>query len=933
MRRSLITGSILSALLAATPCAAQTVTKTLFNSGAGITIAHEDGEPFSQQTYAELVAGGEPEEFVLAVDLGGTNYETMMRFDNLFGTEPGQIPAGAHIVSASLAVRTVGSGDGSSVHRMLLPFVPETDTWDNWGSGQSGRNGTPGVDVDGVEAVTQRDFLQGPTADGVTKMDVTASLKAWQSAGDAAAANAANQGWLLDAIDTGGWDFTGFDAAEPSERPRLQVTYTDVPPTTVSFQQNTAGYAGYSDTYLSESQPETTFGTSTDLIVGNVDESGKRTISLIEFEDIIGDGAGKLPSDAQLVRATLKLQLFQAGEGLELRRLGAEWSDETATWDNFAESGGVSLVRDASTVGLLSDQEGTFVEFDVTGGVQAWLNGADNFGWALTSLPSAAGQTLFTAADFGVDAPILELTYIPGEGTGVPEPSSVVLLLGAIGAIALRSARVRRAAWTAAVALTVGIATNANAQQLETATFNTGAATMYNEGLPDFTLAQLIEDGDPDPGDISIDMGPLREGFLRFDGPIFGAGAGLVPSDAFIIRANLTLETTSEGDGALMHRMLLPFDPATDTFNTWGSGLNGRNTTPGVQADDIEAVAEIDVDTGEQLEGFSQIDVTSSLLAWQAAGDAAAANAANLGWYMQAIDDAGWDFNVFDGDVPPQLTVQYSNIAPTVLTFQQGVNGYEGVTDTYIAESDPDASFGDSDDFSVSGLDDGEGERIGLIRFEDVIGEGEGQLPANATLVRAELKLNAVDGGDGLEIRQMLTEWTGDDSWTSLIDSAQMSLLTDDSIGEVDGEIILDVTRSVQAWMDGDENLGWAIAALLGSDGEVDFASSDLNDSVPGDTDGNGEVDLDDLNAVRNNFGSENPTGGDANGDGIVDLEDLNAVRNNFGATGGGPSGLRPLLEVTFLPGVGAAVPEPATWTLMGVGMLAVAIIRRQRRA
>jgi hypothetical protein len=54
--------------------------------------------------------------------------------------------------------------------------------------------------------------------------------------------------------------------------------------------------------------------------------------------------------------------------------------------------------------------------------------------------------------------------------------------------------------------------------------------------------------------------------------------------------------------------------------------------------------------------------------------------------------------------------------------------------------------------------------------------------------------------------------------------------------------------------------------------------------SVPGDTDGDDDVDLDDLNNVRNHFGEagNNPTG-DTNGDGVVGLEDLNEVRNNFG--------------------------------------------------
>jgi hypothetical protein len=71
--------------------------------------------------------------------------------------------------------------------------------------------------------------------------------------------------------------------------------------------------------------------------------------------------------------------------------------------------------------------------------------------------------------------------------------------------------------------------------------------------------------------------------------------------------------------------------------------------------------------------------------------------------------------------------------------------------------------------------------------------------------------------------------------------------------------------------------------------------------TVPGDTDGNGTVDLEDLNNVRNNFGG---TGlGDTNSDGLVDLEDLNAVRNNFGS-GGSP------------------VPEPGAFALLAIGLL-----------
>jgi len=80
---------------------------------------------------------------------------------------------------------------------------------------------------------------------------------------------------------------------------------------------------------------------------------------------------------------------------------------------------------------------------------------------------------------------------------------------------------------------------------------------------------------------------------------------------------------------------------------------------------------------------------------------------------------------------------------------------------------------------------------------------------------------------------------------------------------------------------------------------------------VPGDTDGDGDVDLEDLNNVRNHFGqSGEPVLGDTLPfDGAVDLADLNNVRNHFGAT--------------------SAVPEPPTALLCIAALSAIAVARR----
>jgi hypothetical protein len=78
-------------------------------------------------------------------------------------------------------------------------------------------------------------------------------------------------------------------------------------------------------------------------------------------------------------------------------------------------------------------------------------------------------------------------------------------------------------------------------------------------------------------------------------------------------------------------------------------------------------------------------------------------------------------------------------------------------------------------------------------------------------------------------------------------------------------------------------------------------------------------VNIDDLNAVRNHFGTGN--GGDVSGipgdtlpfDGLVNVDDLNAVRNQFGA------GTAP-------------IPEPSTWTLIVLAIASLICRRATRR-
>jgi len=117
-----------------------------------------------------------------------------------------------------------------------------------------------------------------------------------------------------------------------------------------------------------------------------------------------------------------------------------------------------------------------------------------------------------------------------------------------------------------------------------------------------------------------------------------------------------------------------------------------------------------------------------------------------------------------------------------------------------------------------------------------------------------------------------------------------------------------------------DNLIGWQNGVVVPLGAEMRVAVTGLSSQI-GDTNNDGVVNLDDLNNVRNNFGTMGPSDGSLPGDaippdGMVDIDDLNNVRNNFGAGAGA-----------------AAAPEPAAVLLLCGGLAALtASGRRDRR-
>ncbi len=146
-----------------------------------------------------------------ALYVSSTSLQTLLRFNDLVGSSPGQIPANATVLSAKLILWTSNpSFNAVEVHRMLVPW----DAGASWNSLQNG------VSADDLEAVAAPTFSLPPTLGNAPMIfDVTSDVEAWL-------AGAANRGWALLGTGSDLWITNSSEFGTVEQRPVLEVSYT-----------------------------------------------------------------------------------------------------------------------------------------------------------------------------------------------------------------------------------------------------------------------------------------------------------------------------------------------------------------------------------------------------------------------------------------------------------------------------------------------------------------------------------------------------------------------------------------------------------------------------------------------------------------------------------------------------------------------------------
>jgi len=174
-------------------------------------------------------------EFVTVDEFdNGNQVQGAIRFENIFGNQPGLVPTGVTIGFATLSVWSDSASDPKAVigfHRVLAASPwDENSTWFSLGGDlipdEGGLLDGDPILQNNIESLETPDAVvpSPQISDRFIDLDVTASVQAWY-------AGAANLGWGINNDTGNGWDIFSSEFVDPvdpldfSKRPQLTIGY------------------------------------------------------------------------------------------------------------------------------------------------------------------------------------------------------------------------------------------------------------------------------------------------------------------------------------------------------------------------------------------------------------------------------------------------------------------------------------------------------------------------------------------------------------------------------------------------------------------------------------------------------------------------------------------------------------------------------------
>lgn len=367
-----------------------------------------------------------------AVDGNGTDSagahspdaQVLIRFDNIIGNGPGQIPANASILDARLQLTTGTStnsqtGGPVGASALLQPFDSNTSYYTNYNCGCAfGSQGpwwTATTTAGGVvsaqranggaeyfDAVNNK--LTGAIPQAVVgALDVRSMVQQWTNG------TLTNNGMAIQMGFTGttdAWNFGSTGNPDVTQRPKLQVTYTTSPTQVTTIRNGTNSYTGESDVliqsgtdYINAADDATVQGSTVntgqniDTGEGVVDPTNpSRNRALLKFNDIFGTQPWEAPANKPIAKAWLVMTTgggtnARSPASFEVHAMQRAWDPATVNYTNVGPNPGITQADGdigpalATKAGIMTSSEAWF---DVTSYLEAIRTGSTDFGLDVT---------------------------------------------------------------------------------------------------------------------------------------------------------------------------------------------------------------------------------------------------------------------------------------------------------------------------------------------------------------------------------------------------------------------------------------------------------------------------------------------------------------------------------------------------------------------
>jgi hypothetical protein len=295
---------------------------------------------------------------------------------------------------------------------------------------------------------------------------------------------------------------------------------------------------------------------------------------------------------------------------------------------------------------------------------------------------------------------------------------------------------------------------------------------------------------------------------------------------------NVAVDATSTGTTTGSSVTVSHTPPPLGTFaSATGDATSGTVAVGSAASELVFGVVTVNTSINEDLNpGAGQSEQWDLFTGVESNGGASTeAGAASVDMSWTWTDSTGWAIG----------GISIKPVAPTVTTFQQGDgNGYSSTVDTFVDAGEPTTDKSNDVDVSVD-LDDGAGDATtqGLIRFENIFGNGAGQIPAGSTINSASLTVNVNNvsvGGASVSLHEMLTSWVDTDTWTSTssgisTNDIEAATATDSVLSNPTSSGLVTFSgleSRIQSWLDGaSTNNDWVVVS--DDDNGWDFDSSE----------------------------------------------------------------------------------------------------------